>query len=127
MLEKTNSERVHGIGAVMIFAREPEKLARWYAAHLGIVTQLDETDGNYYGGIENEKGSFRFGIYPGGPSANTGSTIMVNYKVSDLEKIEAQLVSDGVVIERELEAHESKFLYLRDPEGNLIELWETGA
>jgi catechol-2,3-dioxygenase len=32
-----------------------------------------------------------------------------------------------VAIERELEAHGEKFLYVRDPEGNPIELWETSA
>jgi len=118
-------ERVHGIGAVMIFALEPAKLAQWYAEHLGIVTHLDESDGNYYGSIENEKGSFRFGIYPGKLRAETERPIMVNYKVTSLEKIKDQLVSQGVGIERELEAHEARFLYLRDPEGNPIELWET--
>ena len=118
-------ERVHGIGAVMIFAREPAKLAQWYAEHLGIVTQLDESDGNYYGGIENEKGGFRFGIYPGRLRAETDLPIMVNYKVTSLDKIKDQLVNQGVGIERELEAHDAKFLYLRDPEGNPIELWET--
>ncbi|HKR14754.1 MAG TPA: VOC family protein [Pyrinomonadaceae bacterium] len=118
-------ERVHGIGAVMIFAREPAKLAQWYAKHLGIVTRLDESDGNYYGTIENEKGSFRFGIYPGRLRAETDLPIMVNYKVTSLDKIRDQLVKQGVGIERELEAHDEKFLYLRDPEGNPLELWET--
>ena len=118
-------ERVHGIGAVMIFAREPARLAQWYADHLGIVTELDESDGNYYGGVENEKGSFRFGIYPGKLSAETDLPIMVNYKVSSLDRIKNLLVKEGVGIERELEAHDAKFLYVRDPEGNPIELWET--
>ena len=118
-------ERVHGIGAVIIFSRDPAKLARWYADHLGIVAELDESDGNYYGGIENGKGSFRFGIYPGKLRAETDLPIMVNYKVTSLDKIKDQLVNHGVGIERELEAHEARFLYLRDPEGNPIELWET--
>lgn len=120
-----NTERVHGIGAVMIFAREPAKLAQWYAEHLGIVSQLDESDGNYYGAIENEKGSFRFGIYPGRLRAETELPIMVNYKVTSLQKIKDQLVKQGIGIERELQWHDAKFLYLRDPEGNPIELWET--
>lgn len=122
-----DKERVHGIGAVMIFAREPAKLAQWYAEHLGIVTRLDESDGNYYGLIENEKGSFRFGIYPGRLRAETDFPIMVNYKVTSLDKIKDQLVNQDVRIERELETHDAKFLYLRDPEGNPIELWETGT
>lgn len=109
----------------MIFARQPEKLAQWYANHLGIFTRLDDTDGNYYGGIENGKESFRFGIYPGNPGTDVST--MVNYKVADLNKMKAQLSNDGVEIERELEAHEGRFLYLRDPEGNPIELWEINA
>jgi catechol 2,3-dioxygenase-like lactoylglutathione lyase family enzyme len=120
-------ERVHGIGAVMIFAREPARLAQWYADHLGIVTELDESDGNHYGGVENGKASFRFGIYPGKLSAGTDLPIMVNYKVTSLDQIKHQLIKQGVAIERELEAHGEKFLYVRDPEGNPIELWETSA
>ena len=118
-------ERVHGIGAVIIFARDPAKLAHWYAEHLGIVAELDESDGNYYGLIENGKGSFRFGIYPGRLTAETDFPVMVNYKVTSLAKIKDQLVNRGAGIERELETHDEKFLYLRDPEGNPIELWET--
>ena len=120
-------ERVHGIGAVMIFARAPATLSKWYADHLGIITKLDESDGNYYGGIENEKGSFRFGIYPGELKADTDHPIMVNYKVASLDQIKTQLLKQGVGIERELEAHDAKFLYIRDPEGNPIELWETAT
>lgn len=120
-----NSERVHGIGAVMIFAREPARLAQWYADHLGIVTELDESDGNYYGGVDDKRGSFRFGVYPGEPRAEAGRPIMVNYKVTSLSRIKDQLVSQGVRIDREAEEHGAKFIYIRDPEGNPIELWET--
>ena len=111
----------------MIFAREPEKLAQWYADHLGIVTELDESDGNYYGGIENEKNAFRFGIYPRKLTAETDRPVMVNYKITSLDKIKGQLVSRGVEIEQELESHGERFLYLRDPEGNPVELWETNT
>lgn len=122
-----NKVRIHGIGAVMIYAQEPAKLAQWYADHLGIPTELDESDGNYYGGIDNGKNSFRFGIYPGQPAAESDRAVMVNYKVTSLNTIKDQLVSQGVDIERELESHGERFLYLRDPEGNPIELWETNT
>src|ERR1044072_9580205 len=89
-------ERAHGIGAVMIFAREPARLAQWYADPLGIVTEFDESDGNYYGSIGNEKGSFRFGIYPGKLRAETDLPIMVHYKDTSLDKIKNQLVKQGV-------------------------------
>ena len=119
--------RVQGVGAVMIFARKPESLARWYADHLGIVTELDKTDGNYYGAIESANGSsVRFGIYPA-HHEHDGSSIMINYKVTSLDGIKAQLANQGVGVERELAVHGSRFLYLRDPEGNRIELWESST
>jgi len=121
------NERAHGIGAVMIFAREPARLSQWYADHLGIPTELDESDGNYYGGIENEKNSFRFGIYPGESRSESDRPIMINYKVNSLNRIKDQLVKQGVAIERELESHGERFLYIRDPEGNPVELWETAT
>lgn len=119
---------VKGVGAVVIYAREPEKLSRWYAAHLGIITALDESDGNYYGTIEDSLTAsvVRFGIYPAEQGAGpTSSSIMINYKVASIKEFKTQLSRKGVSIEGELEAHGSRFLYLSDPEGNRIELWET--
>jgi glyoxylase I family protein len=119
---------VKGVWAVVIFAREPGKLSRWYAAHLGVVTEPDASDGNYYGAIGDGGAAppVRFGIYPrvrgGGRSS---PSIMINYKVADLEDFRRHLASRGVEIEQELEAHGARFLYLRDPEGNRIELWES--
>jgi glyoxylase I family protein len=121
---------VKGVGAVVVYACEPEKLARWYAAHLGVITALDESDGNYYGAIEDGSTAspVRFGIYPaeqGREPTTSSSSIMINYKVASLDEFKSQLSREGVRIERELEAHGSRFLYLRDPEGNRLELWET--
>lgn len=119
---------VKGVGAVIIFAREPVKLSRWYAAHLGVITEPDESDGNYYGAIEDNGAAppMRFGIYPRAREDEPGSpSIMINYKVADLEDFRLHLTGLGVGIEQELEAHGARFLYLRDPEGNLIELWES--
>lgn len=119
---------VKGVGAVVIFAREPGELSRWYAAHLGVVTEADEGDGNYYGAIEGGGAAppVRFGIYPRGRGAGRGApSVMINYRVADLEEFRRHLRGRGVEIEQELEAHGARFLYLRDPEGNRIELWET--
>ena len=119
---------VKGVGAVVIFARDPAELARWYAAHLGVVTEADEGDGKYYGAIESGDAfpPLRFGIYPRGRGVRRGApSVMINYKVSDLEEFRRHLTGRGVEIEQELEAHGARFLYLRDPEGNRIELWEA--
>lgn len=120
--------KVQGIGAVMIFARQAEELAQWYDDHLGIITELDESDSNFYGTIANEICPVRFGIYPSEPGVQHGGcSVMVNYKVANLAEFKDHLTRKGVGIESEVEAHGSRFLYLRDPEGNRIELWETQA
>jgi catechol-2,3-dioxygenase len=121
--------KVQGIGAIMIFARQAKELAHWYDDHLGIVTELDESDGNFYGTIEdaNEVCSVRFGTYPCEPGVQHSGSVMVNYKVANLAEFKSHLIRKGVEIESEVEAHGSRFLYLRDPEGNRIELWETQA
>jgi catechol 2,3-dioxygenase-like lactoylglutathione lyase family enzyme len=120
--------KAQGIGAVMIFARNAERLSLWYAAHLGIITELDESDGNFYGSIadENEVCSVRFGIYPCEPDVqHASSSVMINYKVRNLDQCKGDLLRKGVVVDSELESSGLRFLYLRDPEGNRIELWET--
>jgi len=49
---------------------------------------------------------------------------MVNYRVSNLERMLAQLRRNGVAVE-EIEDHDyGRFAWLTDPEGNRLELWE---
>ena len=50
---------------------------------------------------------------------------MINYRVSDLEKLLAELKKNGVTILDEIATYEyGKFVHIMDPEGNKIELWE---
>ena len=49
------STRIEGVDAVMLYARDPEALAAWYAQHLGIRTTRNSRDGRYYGEVPNER------------------------------------------------------------------------
>ena len=50
---------------------------------------------------------------------------MVNYRVTDLDAMLAQLRSAGVDVDVRVEEHEyGRFGWATDPEGNRFELWQ---
>ena len=116
-------ERATGIGGVFFRARDPDALRRWYAEHLGIDVQD-------YGGASFEGGPTVWSIFAAetdyfGPS---GQQSMVNYRVSDLDAMLAQLREAGASVEDKVEESEfGRFGWATDPEGNRFELWQPPA
>ncbi len=52
-------------------------------------------------------------------------TFMINYRVANLKKVLAQLKKEGVWVDPKTEDSEfGKFGWIKDGEGNRIELWE---
>jgi predicted enzyme related to lactoylglutathione lyase len=50
---------------------------------------------------------------------------MVNYRVTDLDAVLAQLRAAGAAVEERVEDHDyGRFGWATDPEGNRFELWE---
>jgi predicted enzyme related to lactoylglutathione lyase len=49
---------------------------------------------------------------------------MINYRVSNLDRMLAQLQQKGVAVEKVEDYDYGKFAWITDPEGNRIELWE---
>jgi predicted enzyme related to lactoylglutathione lyase len=50
---------------------------------------------------------------------------MINYRVANLKKMLAQLQKEGVWVDPKIETSEyGKFGWIKDGEGNRIELWE---
>ena len=120
--------RVLGIGAVMIYAKDPDKLAHWYASRLGIESSLDESDNCYYGEVvdpDGNAGPVFFGIYPdeGRARANNNS-LMVNYRVDNFPAFLKKLKDEGEEITRTVNDGNGQFAYFSDPEGNPIEIWQ---
>jgi predicted enzyme related to lactoylglutathione lyase len=53
---------------------------------------------------------------------------MVNYRVGDLDAMLAQLREAGAEVKEQIEDSEfGRFGWARDPEGNLLELWQPPA
>lgn len=119
--------KVTGVAALMIYADDPAALSRWYASRLGIESTLNPEDGNYYGDIQDTAlgKAIHFGIYPASERLGPrGRALMVNYRVDDFDGFVDGLKAQGVEIERvEEDAAMGRFAYVRDPEGNPIEIW----
>lgn len=122
--------RAVGVSAIMLYADDPESLAAWYEETLGIPTQLDPSDGNRYGDIEDpESGEVvHLGIYPAPePLAEGPRAVMVNYRVQDMDETLEALGRGGVAVESTVDEPYGRFAYLRDPEGNPVEIYAPAA
>lgn len=57
--------------------------------------------------------------------ANENQQFMLNFRVTNLDELLAELKTEGVVIdEKRMDESYGKFAWVYDPEGNKIELWE---
>jgi predicted enzyme related to lactoylglutathione lyase len=117
---------ITGIGAIMIYANDPGRLSRWYDEVLGLGTIRDLNDGNYYGDVVDQRidKTIHFGIYGAlEPLAGNTHAVMVNFRFDDLPGLEERLAQRGIAIESTIEDMHGRFVYIRDPEGNPLELW----
>ena len=113
-----------GIGGVFLKARDPEGLAAWYAAHLGIAAQ----DGGAlaFDGPE-AAGMTVFAHFPANTAYFGGGEqqAMVNFRVDDLDALLEKLATEGVRIDAKREDYPyGRFAWIWDPEGNRVELWQ---
>ncbi len=115
---------VTGIGGVFFRAENPEALLEWYRVRLGVVMEG-------YAPWEQAAGPTVFmpfaadtGYWP------AGKQWMMNFRVSDLDALLADLAKAGVTAETNPDwdtPETGRFARIHDPEGNPIELWEPPA
>ncbi|PYO79235.1 MAG: glyoxalase [Gemmatimonadetes bacterium] len=123
---------VEGIGGVFIYANDAKALSNWYAHHFGLRLETYE-DGKVYG--------TEFKYRRLGDSSQVDSTVfsisqsktnlpaerrecVINYRVKDLQGFLDQLKADGIAIERTEDFDYGRFAWIKDPEGNRIELYQ---
>jgi predicted enzyme related to lactoylglutathione lyase len=120
--------RVTGIGGIFLRARDPKGLAKWYARHLGIaINHYNAATLSWSDEIPAGTGMTAWSTFPSdttyfGPGAQS---VMVNYRVDDLDGLLKKLATAGVEIDpkRENFAY-GRFAWIVDPEGNRLELWQ---
>ncbi len=113
-----------GVGGVFLKARDPQALAGWYAALLGIEAQ----DGGalVFNGPE-AAGMTVFAHFPEdtGYFGEASQQAMVNFRVDHLDQLVEQLAEAGVRIDPKREDYDyGRFAWIWDLEGNRVELWE---
>lgn len=125
-------KKVTGIGGIFFRCKDPAAQLEWYTKNLGI-------DPTPWGGSvfmwRDDAGKEA----PGGRGytvwspfqqdsekfAPSDSTLMINYRVADMDALVAAMRAAGVEFVGEVEQHPNgKFAWVLDPEGNKIELWE---
>jgi predicted enzyme related to lactoylglutathione lyase len=121
-------ERVTGIGGFFFGARDPERLAHWYADHLGIsLPPPPDHDQPVWWQV---RGPTVFTAVLG-TSADRGQPKQgwrINFRVRDLDAMMAQLRAADIEVSLDGHTHPNgRFASLVDPEGNAVELWEPNA
>ena len=128
MSDKT--ETVTGIGGIFFRVRDQARMAAWYQKHLGICAEEGHADFVWREQERpDETGRTVWAIFPAdtehfGPSR---PAFMINYRVSNLEKMLAQLRREGITVEKIEDYDYGRFAWITDPEGNRIEFWEPKA
>ncbi len=119
-------EKVLGVGGIFFRAEDPTALAEWYAKNLGVSPA--PTDMETPPWVSSE------GVTVFAPfAADTDyfpadRRFMVNFRVSDLDAMLAQLRRADIEITREETMQGvGRFARIHDPEGNPIELWEPAS
>ena len=123
---------VDGIGGVFINANDAKALSNWYAHHFGLRLETYE-EGKVYG--------TEFKYRRLSDSSKVDTTVFsisqskvtlpperrecqINYRVRDLAAFMEQLKADGVEIEKTEDFEYGRFAWIKDPEGNRIELYQ---
>ncbi len=135
--------RVTGLGGAFVFTHRPAELAAWYGQHLGLRFEGSPEHGTFYQ-------TFR-GLDPERPEREIDTTFsilaarepftrpvpaeepktmygdqpyMVNFRVADLDTLVRRLAASGIrVLHRSHEPY-GRFAWIRDPDGNRIELYQ---
>lgn len=124
--------KVTGIGGVFLKCKgDSAALAAWYREHLGMPLEpwggaiLRWTDDHADdGGLT----VWNLASHDSQWFSPSTSTVMINYRVDDLDALLAQLRAAGVAVVGGPESHENgKFAWIMDADGNKVELWQPMA
>ncbi|MGA8581447.1 MAG: VOC family protein [Bryobacteraceae bacterium] len=115
---------MNGIGGLFFRARDPAGLGQWYRDHLGIALVPASYEDRPW---QQQAGPTAFAPFPATTTyfGDAGKAWMVNFRVTNLDAMIAQLRAAGIAVEPDPQVYPNgRFARLHDPEGNPIELWE---
>ncbi len=128
MAARTRRARVTGIGGIFFKAKDPAGMAEWYRDHLGIPVEDSVALFAWRGGKDGKAhGHTVWSIFPADTKyfGEDSAPFMINYRVKDLDRLLEALRAESIDVDRDVEESKyGRFGWVRDPEGNRIELWE---
>jgi predicted enzyme related to lactoylglutathione lyase len=122
--EEPAMEKVQGIGGFFFRAKDPDKLAKWYEDHLGVMRVPSNYGGKAW---HTEAGTTVFAPFKESTTYFGDMRLqwMLNFRVGNLDRMAAQLRAAGIAVEIDPETYPNgRFAKLNDPEGNPIQLWQ---
>ena len=118
--------RVVGLGGIFFKSERPEELAAWYRDRLGL--PIDSYNSAQLEGFDGDRVAMNvFAVFESASDYfdPTVAPFMLNFRVDDLDGLLEKLKSEGVWIdERRDDSEFGRFAWIRDPDGNRVELWE---
>ena len=120
-------EQVTGIGGVFFKVNDPKGMVAWYRTNLGVQSQGGYADFTWREKARPEEiGHTAWRIFPTNTAyfGQSPSSLMINYRVANLDRMLEQLRRSGVKIEKVEDYDYGRWAWIMDPEGNRIELWE---
>jgi len=121
--------KVTGIGGVFFKSRADNRtLSSWYEQHLGL--SLEDWGGailNWPDDTAEDNGMTVWNVAAKDSEwfSPSSSSFMINYRIDNMDEMIKQLTDAGIEILQGPESEENgKFVWIMDPEGNKIELWE---
>jgi predicted enzyme related to lactoylglutathione lyase len=121
--------KVTGIGGVFFKSTKDNKaLVAWYQKNLGL--KLEDFGGAVFMWPQDKAEDDGITVWGVGEKdtewfSPSKSSFMINYRIDEMDGMVAQLKQNNVDIVTGPESHENgKFLWILDPEGNKVELWE---
>ncbi|MBV9718298.1 MAG: VOC family protein [Candidatus Eremiobacteraeota bacterium] len=118
--------RVLGLGGIFFKSERPQELAAWYRDHLGL--PIDASNSAQLEGFDGERMAMNvFAVFDRESDYfdPTVAQFMLNFRVDDLDELLAKLKAEGVwVDDRRGDYEYGRFAWIRDLDGNRIELWE---
>jgi lactoylglutathione lyase len=114
--------KIKGFGGVFLRSKDIETLVTWYKETLGI--SMEDWNGTILKPDGDNETVFSFfkeesNYFP------KNQSVMLNFQVEDIEAYMKHFVEIGVRLVKEPEKSEyGTFVWIADPEGRWIELWE---
>ncbi len=128
---------IDGIGGVFLFSNDTKRLAAWYRDCLGIDAAGQDSECNSVYAtfdsldVENPqvKRTLAWAIMSTDQDIkDKPRTGQINYRVKSMKDVLNHLKSKGVAIDKTAEYPDyGYFAWVKDPDGNKIELWEPSA